>query len=360
MPLPADHPTTAPASLSSNARTVLEKRYLVKDKTGQAGRDAGRHVLARGHGGGGGRPAIRRDATSSSSALAADVLRADDAAPVRAELAHADERRPSARPAVRVLRASRRRCAQQRACRHLRHAALDGAHPPERRRHRVLVLAPALEGVDGALDHGRGERPRELHEALRCQHRRGEAGRHASRREHGNPARRSSGHPGVHRLQGRPHADRELQHLRGRHRHVHAGARGRRPVRPRRSGQQESHGPAPREGRLGQDAPRRVAHGRAGRVLHRRGEPLQPGAAPRRVRGDQPVRRAAAAARTTCATSARSTSATTCATARSTGMRSRRTSICPRTSSTTSSTSTSIRCRRSTRSPSAFAASALA
>ena len=34
MPLPAN-PPTSPASLSSNARTVLEKRYLVKDKTGK-------------------------------------------------------------------------------------------------------------------------------------------------------------------------------------------------------------------------------------------------------------------------------------------------------------------------------------
>ncbi len=34
MPLPANPPST-PASLSSNARTVLEKRYLVKDKTGK-------------------------------------------------------------------------------------------------------------------------------------------------------------------------------------------------------------------------------------------------------------------------------------------------------------------------------------
>src|SRR5471032_1136487 len=34
MPLPANPPTTA-ASLSRNARTVLEKRYLVKDRTGK-------------------------------------------------------------------------------------------------------------------------------------------------------------------------------------------------------------------------------------------------------------------------------------------------------------------------------------
>ena len=35
MPLPVQ-PPTGPVTLSSNARTVLEKRYLVKDKTGQA------------------------------------------------------------------------------------------------------------------------------------------------------------------------------------------------------------------------------------------------------------------------------------------------------------------------------------
>ena len=44
-------------------------------------------------------------------------------------------------------------------------------------------------------------------------HRRGEAGRHAPRRQHGHPARRSPRHHGVHHLQGRPHADDELQHL---------------------------------------------------------------------------------------------------------------------------------------------------
>ncbi|MGH7655722.1 MAG: ribonucleotide reductase N-terminal alpha domain-containing protein, partial [Gemmatimonadaceae bacterium] len=35
MPLPANPPAT-PASLNDNARTVLQKRYLVKDKTGKA------------------------------------------------------------------------------------------------------------------------------------------------------------------------------------------------------------------------------------------------------------------------------------------------------------------------------------
>ena len=67
----------------------------------------------------------------------------------------------------------------------------------------------------------------------------------------------------------------ELQYLRRRHRRVHEGARGRRRLRSRRSRQQEDHGPAPRQGRMGQDAPRRLAHGRARRVLHRRSQPLQ-------------------------------------------------------------------------------------
>ena len=34
MPLPANPPAT-PATLSQNARTVLEKRHLVKDKSGK-------------------------------------------------------------------------------------------------------------------------------------------------------------------------------------------------------------------------------------------------------------------------------------------------------------------------------------
>ena len=35
MPLPVNPPAT-PATLSQNARTVLDKRYLVKDKSGKA------------------------------------------------------------------------------------------------------------------------------------------------------------------------------------------------------------------------------------------------------------------------------------------------------------------------------------
>ena len=35
MPLPTTPPSTIPATLSQNARTVLEKRYLVKDRAGK-------------------------------------------------------------------------------------------------------------------------------------------------------------------------------------------------------------------------------------------------------------------------------------------------------------------------------------
>ena len=54
----------------------------------------------------------------------------------------------------------------ERQERHLRHAERDGAHPSVGRRHRLLVLAPAPEGIDGALDNRRGERPGLFHEAL--------------------------------------------------------------------------------------------------------------------------------------------------------------------------------------------------
>ena len=47
----------------------------------------------------------------------------------------------------------------QRPERHLRHAALDGADPSERRRHRLRLLAPARQGLDGALDHRRRSGP---------------------------------------------------------------------------------------------------------------------------------------------------------------------------------------------------------
>ena len=63
---------------------------------------------------------------------------------------------------------------------------------------------------------------------------------------------------------------------------------------------------------LGHDHRARLAHGRAGRRLHRPHQRDEPDQERRPDRGDEPVRRAAAACRTTRATWARSTSACSC------------------------------------------------
>ena len=65
-------------------------------------------------------------------------------------------------------------------------------------------------------------------------------------------------------------------------------------VRPRRSRDEGRRRAARREDGVGSHDRGRVAHGRARVLLHRRGQPLQPGAAPRPVRGHESVRRAAA------------------------------------------------------------------
>ena len=87
----------------------------------------------------------------------------------------------------------------------------------------LRLLAAASQERRGALDHGRRLGPGVVHEAVRRLHRRGEAGRHAARRQHGHPARGPPRHPGVHHLQGRPHAGDQLQHLGRGDRRVHAG-----------------------------------------------------------------------------------------------------------------------------------------
>ncbi len=44
--------------------------------------------------------------------------------------------------------------------------AQHGAHPPVGRRHGLLVLAPAAQGLDGAQHHRRGVGPGVIHEAV--------------------------------------------------------------------------------------------------------------------------------------------------------------------------------------------------
>ena len=105
MPQPAR--PAAPAALSKNARIVLEKRYLVKDKTGAPTEQPEdlfwrvATVVAE---------ADRRYGASegATGAVADEFYRLDDGAALRAELAHAHERGSSARTALGVLRSAGR------------------------------------------------------------------------------------------------------------------------------------------------------------------------------------------------------------------------------------------------------------
>ena len=295
MPHPA-RPST-PVALSKNARIVLEKRYLVKDATGNPPSSrricsgAWRRWWPRRTGDTGRVKARRRRWRRSSTA--------HDGAAVRAQLAHAHERRPAAGAALGVLRAAGGRRALQRPerasttrCGRWRwstsRAAAPGFSFSRLRPKGSTWCAPPRASRRGPVSFMK------LYDAS---HRRGEAGRHAPRREHGDPPRGSPGHPGLHRLQGRPHADHELQHLGGGHRRVHGGGARRTASTTSsiRVTQARSWASSTRAMVWNKMIDGRVEHGRAGRVLHRRGQPLQPGAAPRRVRGDEPVRRAAAA-----------------------------------------------------------------
>ncbi len=238
MPLPTN-PPAGPASLSQNARTVLEKRYLVKDQTGAPTETAGGDVLEGGDDRSRRGPAVwceRRGGANGERGF----LPPHDRAPVRAQLADTHERGPAVGAIERVFRPAGRRCARERQGRDLRHAQVDGDHPSEWRRHRFRVLAHPAQGVDGAVDDGGGVRSRVVHAALRRVHGCGEAGRHAPWRQHGDPAGRSPEHSRVHHVQGRHHQDHEFQHLGCGDRRVHGGRQGRHDVRAQ--GSAEWHG----------------------------------------------------------------------------------------------------------------------
>jgi hypothetical protein len=130
-----------------------------------------------------------------------------------------------------------------------------------------------------------------VHGALRRIHRGGEAGRHAPRCEHGDPAGGPPERARVHRLQAGHHQDHQLQHLGRHHRRVHergGEGRGLRAVQP---AHRRAHGRAPGRARgVREDRPECVAYGRAGGVLRRPRELLQPGAAPGLVRGYESLR----------------------------------------------------------------------
>ena len=211
-------------ALSDNARVVLERRYLAKDEHGrvvETPEQLFQRVAAQ-HRRRGGR--LRRRATGRR--LGEALPRRHDQPPLPAQLADARERRPAAATARRLLRPARRGLDGGHLRRHSRH----GDHPQERRRHRLLLRPSAPRRRHGA-EHGRTrQRARLLHEGLRRRHRGDQAGRHATRRQHGNPERRAPGHRGVHPRQGGHGDAHQLQHLRLRQRAVHGGGGARRGV----------------------------------------------------------------------------------------------------------------------------------
>ena len=125
--------------LSPNSVKVLQKRYLTQGRGRQPAREAVGHVRSGRREHRLGRARLRRRPTREVAERRHGLLRAHDLARVPAELAHADERRPRAPAALGVLRAAGRRLDGVDLRRRARHRA----HPQVRRRHRLLVLAPA-------------------------------------------------------------------------------------------------------------------------------------------------------------------------------------------------------------------------
>ncbi len=118
--------------------------------------------------------------------------------------------------------------------RDLRLGQSGGHHPPVRRRHGLRVLAPPAEERSRALDGRPRLGSRVLPAGVQRRDGSGGAGRDASGREHGDPPRGPSRHPGVHRVQAR-RRHHELQHLGRRHRCLHGGSGRRRGLRSRQS-----------------------------------------------------------------------------------------------------------------------------
>ena len=105
------------------------------------------------------------------------------------------------------------------------------------------------------------------------------------------------GHHGLHHLQGRPHAGDELQHLRraSRRKFMEAVKAGTSYDLIDPAHQARSSASSTRATVWDKMIDGAWRTGEPGVLLHRRSQPLQPGAAPRRLRGDESVRRAAAA-----------------------------------------------------------------
>ena len=131
-------PTRGAVDLSPNAVTVLEKRYLIKDESGQPAEQpedlfwrVATTVAA---------PDAKYGAPQGAvTELARAFYDLMAQAGLHAQLAHAHERRPAAGPALGLLRPAGRRHPLQWRERHLRHPPRHGAGAPVGRRHRLLA-----------------------------------------------------------------------------------------------------------------------------------------------------------------------------------------------------------------------------
>ncbi len=220
------------AELSQNARIVLAKRYLKKDESGNPVEDPEEmfwrvaSVIA------------SEDAKFGASEEEVGALAREFYLLMTRRLfePNSPTLMNAGRPlgaALRLLRAPGGGLALERTFGDLRYPALHwpsstsrAAAPGSASRD----CAPAGDIVKSTTGVASG--PGLLHEAVRRLHRGGEAGRHAARRQHGDPAGGPPRHPRVRRLQAGPHPGHQLQHLRGRHRRLHGGGREGGGVRP--------------------------------------------------------------------------------------------------------------------------------
>ena len=260
-------PPATPVSLSNNARIVLEKRYLVKNERGKPVETPEElfwrvaTVVAE---------ADRRYGASEGAVGDGrrGVLPSHDAAALRAELADAHERRPSARPALArasccrwKMRSPTARTASTTRCARWRSSIRAAAAPASRSR----ACVPRARWCARPPASRRGPVSfMKLYDAST------DAVKQGGTRRGANMGILRVDHPDIMDFitckEDLTQID-ELQHLASASRDMFMKAvKRRRELRSRRSGHQEGRRPARRAHGLGQDDPRRVAHRRAGRA----------------------------------------------------------------------------------------------